>query len=119
MVRKPVESKDGSEMRPDITIQLPGDRTVVIDSRLPLEAYDGYLGAETDADRGEMLGAHLEAINTHISEVSGKHYDELESSLDFTMLFVPVEPAFLLAIQNDPDLLTRATADKCHDYQPF
>jgi len=111
-VRKPIDSEDGRELLPDVTVQLPGERTVIIDSRVPLEAYDKCLEVETDEEREEALTAHLESVKNHINELSEKHYDDLESSLDFTMMFIPIEPAFLLAIQSDPELLANASSER-------
>jgi DNA recombination protein RmuC len=101
---------DGKRFQPDVIVHYPGDRSVVIDSKVSLTAYERYASAEEEMERQEALKAHLLSVRNHINELSDKKYEDLEGikTLDFVMLFMPVEPAYLLAIQNDPQLWTYA-----------
>lgn len=97
---------DGKRYQPDIIIHYPGDRSVVIDSKVSLTAYERYISADDELTKASEIKAHLASIRNHINGLSGKNYEELEGikTLDFVMLFLPIEPAYLLAIQNDPQI---------------
>jgi DNA recombination protein RmuC len=97
---------DGSRLQPDIVLNLPGERFMVIDSKVSLNAYDDYVNGEDEALKTAALRRHLDSLNGHIKDLSGKNYQELHGlkSLDFVILFVPIEPAFLVAVDRDPDL---------------
>lgn len=97
---------DGSRMQPDVVIHLPEGRHIIIDSKVTLNAYEEYVNSEEDAARDQLLKRHLEAVRGHIKGLSDKNYHEIHGvrSLDFVMMFVPVEPAFMLAISQDSDL---------------
>lgn len=98
------QSEDGKLLRPDVTLKLPDNRVIIIDSKVSLVAYDRYSSADTTEDQNAALNEHLASIRNHIDSLSSKHYDNLNSSLDFTMMFIPIEPAYLLAIQRDQNL---------------
>ena len=104
------KSEDGSTLRPDVVIRLPEDKHLVIDSKVSLTAYTEYVSADTDAQREVALKRHLDSIRKHVKELSGKNYDELLgiNSPDFVLMFLPVEPAFGLAVQADHELFNFA-----------
>lgn len=97
-------SSDGKKMQPDAIIQYPDDRKVIVDSKVSLNAYVRYAETDDVVEQEKHLQAHLGAIKDHIKDLSKKGYDDFEKSLDFVMMFVPNEPAFLVALKKDPDL---------------
>ncbi len=102
------ENETGKMLRPDILINLPEDRTVIIDSKVSLVAYDSYCASEDNSAQEQALKEHLRSIYAHIDNLASKGYDNISSSLDFTMLFIPIEPAYMLAIANDASLWSYA-----------
>jgi DNA recombination protein RmuC len=101
---------DGKRLRPDVTIFLPDDKILIVDSKVSLTAYEQFASAVLDADRAMFLKNHLRSVKNHIKELSGKKYPDIHSSKspDFVLMFMAVEPAFALAVQNDPDIFTDA-----------
>jgi DNA recombination protein RmuC len=97
-------------MRPDIIINLPDGKHVVVDSKVSLTAYELHRREEDETARAEALAAHLKSIERHVAELGEKHYAKLKgvNSPELVFLFVPIEPAYLLAMQADPELSTRA-----------
>ena len=102
---KPIRSdSEGKKMRPDAVIKYPDNRNVIIDSKVSLNAFTRYL-ATTDPDEQKIeLDTHIAAIKTHITTLSTKGYDDYDKALDFVMMFIPSEPAYIAAIQGDSDL---------------
>lgn len=95
---------EGKKMRPDAVIKYPGNREVVIDAKVLLVAFARYINA-TDPDEQEAaLNEHLAAVKGRVEELSKKGYDDYRKTLDFVMMFIPSEPAYIAAIQKDPDL---------------
>jgi DNA recombination protein RmuC len=92
--------------RTDVIIFLPGGRNLVIDSKVSLTAYTDYVGAAADNDRSAALKQHLNSVRGHVTNLSKAGYHRLPGveTPDFVVLFVPIEPAFLLALQNDSTL---------------
>ncbi|MDR0566948.1 MAG: DNA recombination protein RmuC [Prevotellaceae bacterium] len=103
-LQQTIRDEEGKNLRPDVLVALPDSRVIIIDSKVSLVAYDRFSSADSVEEQAAHLSEHLKSIYAHIDELSGKKYDNLEKSLDFTMMFVPIEPAYLLAIQNDPSL---------------
>ena len=106
-----VKSEDGQTyVIPDVVIRLPGERHLVVDSKMTLPDYRSFASAETDADRAAALKRHLISVRAHIKTLSEKNYQTLYSlkSLDFVIMFVPLEPAFMLAVTNDAELFQQA-----------
>jgi DNA recombination protein RmuC len=99
---------DGRTLRPDVLVKLPDNRIIIIDSKVSLTAYDRYAATDTADAQAPHLKEHIRSIRTHVDELSAKSYDSLPHSLDFTMMFIPVEPAYLVAIQSDPTLWSDA-----------
>jgi len=95
---------------PDVVVHLPDNKDVVIDSKVSLNAYERFYAAEDDKEQEQALAEHLDAIRTHISDLQGKNYDELVkiNSLDMVLMFVPIEPALMLAVEQDENLFNDA-----------
>jgi DNA recombination protein RmuC len=102
---KPLKSdSDGSKMRPDAVIKYPDNRSVIIDSKVSLNAFTRLLAA-TDIEEQKMeLNAHVAAVKNHIVSLSARGYDDYDKALDFVMMFIPSEPAYIAALQGDSDL---------------
>lgn len=105
-----IQLENNSRMQPDIIIRLPQGKDVVIDAKMTLVAYERYFNAEDDALRESALNEHIVAIRNHIRLLSRKDYQQLPGlrSLDYVLMFIPVEPAFLLAIDRQPELISEA-----------
>ncbi len=105
LVQSTIEDEEsGAKLRPDIIVKLPEGRSVIIDSKVSLRAYDRYCSAENETSQALALKEHRDALIAHIDSLASKNYDNLASSLDFTMMFIPIEPAYLLAIRSDSEL---------------
>lgn len=106
-----VKSEDGqTHVIPDVVVKLPGDRQLVVDSKLTLPDYRAFASADNDEERTAALKRHLTAIRNHIRGLSEKNYQSLYGlkSLDFVVMFVPLEPAFMLAVTHDSELFQQA-----------
>ncbi|GAA5648074.1 MULTISPECIES: DNA recombination protein RmuC [Vibrio] len=105
-----LHNEAGKRYQPDVIVHLPHDKQVVVDSKMALVAYERYFNADTDAQRERALSDHLLAIRAHIKGLSHKDYHQLKGiqSLDYVLMFIPVEPAFQVAIQADPSLVKDA-----------
>jgi len=103
-IQQSIKDEEGNNLRPDVRVNLPDERVIIIDSKVSLIAYDRFSACEDSDDQKASLSEHLNATKLHIDQLSNKKYDNLDTSLDFTMMFIPIEPAYLLAIQSDPDL---------------
>lgn len=101
--------EDGSRAQPDVVINLPEDRKLVVDSKVSLTAYETYASTDSEEARAIALRQHVDSVRNHIRTLSDKQYQALYGkSLDFVLAFVPIEPAFMLAITNDKDLFMEA-----------
>jgi len=98
--------EDGSRAQPDVVVHLPEDRHLIVDAKVSLKAYEEYANAESDHHRETAMKRHLDSVRAHINELSNKNYQQLYGlrSPDFVLMFIPVEPAFMLAIAHDSDL---------------
>jgi DNA recombination protein RmuC len=97
---------DGSRAQPDVVIRLPENRQLVVDAKVSLSAYAQYVESEDEDQKRLQLARHIESVRTHIKGLSGRNYQELYqlNSLDFVIMFIPIEPAFLVAISSDEKL---------------
>ncbi|MDA3822531.1 MAG: DNA recombination protein RmuC, partial [Bacteroidales bacterium] len=95
---------DGKKLQPDVIIAYPDNRKVIIDSKVSLTAYTRYAESDDPDIQKLSIDAHIQSMRTHIDQLSAKNYQDFAASLDFVMMFVPNEPAYLLALKNDPDL---------------
>jgi len=107
-VQGTIKDEEGNNLRPDVRINLPDQRVIMIDSKVSLVAYDNFSATDNIDEQKMHLSKHLESTNNHIEQLSNKHYDNLGSALDFTMMFIPIEPAYMLTIQADQSIWTRA-----------
>ena len=105
-----LKSADGQRFQPDVLIQLPGDRQVVVDAKVSLTAYQQYVAGEDEPARQQALKQHVLSLRGHLKGLSLKDYQRLEGlhSLDFVLLFVPIEAAFAAALQADTGLFQEA-----------
>lgn len=97
-------NEEGNKMQPDFIITYPDKRQVVIDSKVSLSAYERFSSAEDDMAQATALQEHVDALYRHIDTLSKKNYQDYVNTLDFVMMFVPIEPAYLVAMQKDRDL---------------
>ena len=102
---KPLRSdSEGKKMRPDALIKYPDNRSVIIDSKVSLNAFTRLIASTDAEEQKDELAAHLAAVKNHIIALSAKGYDDFDKALDFVMMFVPSEPAYIAAMQADPEL---------------
>ncbi len=99
-----IKNAEGKKMQPDIIVAYPDNRKVIIDSKVSLTAYVSYCNADDHKEQDKELKAHIRSMRSHIDDLSSKSYQDLAQSLDFVMMFVPNEPAYLLALQKEPAL---------------
>ena len=102
-IQSTLSDEEGKKFRPDVIVHLPQNKDIIIDSKVSLVAYDAFIRAENDEDRSHALKQHLLSIHSHIKGLSGKRYEQLSGvrTLDFVLLFMPIEGAFLLALEQD------------------
>ena len=101
---------EGKKYRPDVIVHLPQNKDIIIDSKVSLVAYDAFIRAENDDERTHALKQHLLSIHSHIKGLGSKRYEQLEGvkTLDFVLLFMPIEGAFHLALEHDPNFFKTA-----------
>lgn len=108
-----VTAPAGNTLRPDVVVLLPENRHVVIDAKMSLTAYEKYCSCADEPSRAQALREHLRSVRSHIDELSQKKYESLfEESPDFVLMFIPLEPAYALALAEDNDLFTAAFRKK-------
>lgn len=101
---------DGSRLRPDAVVMLPEGKHLIIDSKVSLVHYERFAASADEVERERLLRQHVESLRAHARGLSEKDYTQLYgvSSVDFVLMFVPVEPAFLLALRERPDIFQEA-----------
>lgn len=109
-VQSSFNTATGNRIQPDVIIDLPDDKHIVVDSKVSLIAYEKYVSAETDEEREIYLKQHLLSLKNHIQDLSGKNYQALYqiNSPDFVLLFIPIESSFGIAVQKDAELFSYA-----------
>jgi len=102
--------EDGKRLRPDVVIYMPGDKQVIIDSKVSLTDYERAVSASSDVEKKVALTAHLRSLKTHIQSLSDKRYDHLPNvhSPDYVLMFMPIEGAYLMAIEADSSIFELA-----------
>ena len=103
---------DGSRLQPDVVVKLPEGRSLVVDSKVSITAYARHAETTDPIVAQQELAAHIQSLRQHIQGLSGKNYSSLYGigSVDFVLMFVPIEPAFLLALKTAPNLYQEALA---------
>ena len=96
-----IKDEEGRNLRPDVVLHLPEKKDIVIDSKVSLTAFVGYTAAEDEAERRRCLAGHVASVRQHVTELGRKEYQRQLDSPDFVIMFIPNEPAFLAALQND------------------
>ena len=99
-------SEQGKRFQPDVVVHLPNDKDVIIDSKVSLAAYERYFNCEDDTEKAQHLAQHVASIKGHIKGLGAKDYQTLQGikTLDYVLLFIPIEPAFAIASANEPNL---------------
>lgn len=102
-----LKNQDGKAYKPDVVIHLPQGKDVVVDSKMVLVAYERFHNAQTEGEQSAALKSHIDAIKNHVKELSAKDYQMLHgiTSLDYVLMFIPVEPAFNAALEYEPTLV--------------
>lgn len=105
-VQVSLQSAQGSKFQPDVIVHLPESRDIIIDSKVSLKAWDAYCSADEASEKAELLKQHVQSVRSHVKSLSGKDYQNLAgiSSLDYVFMFMPIDAAYSVAIQNDPGL---------------
>lgn len=103
-------SEDGQRFRPDVIVHLPDKKDIVIDSKVSLTAYERYCSSDNELERQSALKEHTASMRNHIRGLSGKRYEDLPGlkSLDFIFMFMPIEAAFIVAVETDRELFREA-----------
>jgi len=101
---------DGKRRHPDVIVRLPDNKDIVIDAKVSLTAYERYCSADDDVVKADALRQHIASLRTHVQSLSLKDYEKLEGirTLDFVFIFVPIEAAFMLAVEHDQTLFRDA-----------
>ncbi|MBI5914043.1 MAG: DNA recombination protein RmuC [Bacteroidetes bacterium] len=104
------KDQNGHEKRPDFIINLPDEKHLIIDSKVSLRAYEKFYNADNEALRAKFLKEHIESVRSHIRDLGSKNYQQLFqiNSPDYLLMFVPIEPAFSVALQHDNRLFLDA-----------
>lgn len=104
------QTDDGGRSQPDVVVDLPQNRNVVIDSKVSLVAYERFVSEDNPILRDKYLAEHVASVRNHVQQLSAKNYQTLYqlNSLDFVLMFIPIEAAFSIAIQTGPDVFTDA-----------
>lgn len=108
-VQQSFATAEGSRVLPDVVLHLPDNKKMIIDSKVSLTDYERYVNADED-DRPQFLKAHVNSIRKHVDQLSDKKYEDLYDieSPDFVLMFIPIEPAFAIAINDDNSLYNKA-----------
>lgn len=101
---------DGRRLQPDVIVQLPDEKKLVVDSKVSLTAYEKYASSDDPADQQAALKQHVSSLRAHVKGLGNKNYEQIHGfrSPDFVLMFIPIEPAFAMAMQSDPDLYNEA-----------
>jgi DNA recombination protein RmuC len=99
-----------TRLRPDVIINLPDNRKMIVDSKVSLTAYERYVNSDTEEEKNMQLKEHLISLKRHVEQLSAKKYEDLHQieSPDFVLLFIPIEPAFAVALESDNQLYNTA-----------
>ena len=103
-------SEEGKRLRPDVLLRLPGERTIILDSKVSLTAYERVVSADEEEERKTALKEHKNSVQNHIKQLSSKEYTKIKGikTLDFVLMFIPIEAAFSAAVQKNSLLIEEA-----------
>ena len=109
-VQQSFTNEEGARILPDVIINLPDGKKMIVDSKVSLTAYERYVNEEDDAQQNIYLKEHVNSVKRHVEQLSDKRYQDIYhmESPDFVLLFIPIEPAFALALQEDLNLYNKA-----------
>lgn len=109
-VQQAFTTADGNRVFPDVVINLPDGKKMIVDSKVSLTAYEKYINEEDDILKINYLKEHVNSIKRHVEQLGNKNYHDLYQieSPDFVLLFIPIEPAFAMALNEDPSLYNKA-----------
>jgi len=109
-VQQSFENDEGKRVMPDVVIHLPDNKKMIVDSKVSLTAYEKYVNTEDDAEQEVYIKEHITSLKRHVEQLSEKKYEDIYKieSPDFVLLFVPIEPAFALALNEDNTLYNKA-----------
>ena len=109
-IQQSFTNENGQRVMPDVVIHLPGNKKMIVDSKVSLTHYERYSNADDDTEKAQFLKEHIQSIKRHVDQLSDKNYQDLYKidSPDFVLLFIPIEPAFALALNEDAQLYTKA-----------
>ena len=107
---KSFQTEDGKRLRPDVIIRLPDEKRIVIDSKVSLTHYEQAISATDEVEKTQAIKQHLLSLQKHIKELAQKKYEQLEglNAPDFVLMFIPIEGAYLLAVEQSPELFENA-----------
>jgi len=109
-VQQSFVNEEGKRIMPDVVIHLPDEKKMIIDSKVSLTAYEQYINADDENDKTQFLKEHVNSLKRHIDQLSEKKYEDIYKidSPDFVLLFIPIEPAFAIALNSDNQLYNKA-----------
>ncbi len=101
---------DGRRLQPDVIVKLPDNKNIIIDSKVSLTAYEKYINADSTSEKEAFLKEHMQSVRGHLKNLNSKNYQNLYgiSGLDFVLMFIPIESAFGITVQNDTQLFADA-----------
>ncbi len=99
-----IKDEEGRGLQPDVMVKYPDQRTIIIDSKVSLIHWEQYVNSEDETERNKAMSQHLTSLKSHIDGLSKKNYPRYAKALDYVLLFVPIEPAFLEAVKKDTNL---------------
>ncbi len=110
IIQESVTTEDGKRLQPDVIVRLPDKKNIIIDSKMSLLAYEKYTSLDDEKEKQIALKEHVSSVRSHLKNLSSKGYQKLfqNESLDFVLMFIPIEGAFALALQNDNSLYNYA-----------
>ncbi len=110
VVQESITAESGKRFQPDVIINLPENKSIIIDSKVSLVGYEKFVSSEDEHEKQLGLREHINSIRSHIKNLGGKNYQNLYQleSLDFVLMFMPIEPAFAIAVQSDASIFTDA-----------
>jgi len=109
-VQQSFVNEEGRRIMPDVVIHLPDEKKMIIDSKVSLTAYEQYVNADDEKQKEQFLKEHVSSLKRHIDQLSEKKYEDIYKidSPDFVLLFIPIEPAFAIALNSDNQLYNKA-----------